>query len=175
MRPAPLLLPPNQFDHFYRGGDRIGALRGGPGGPQRPEEWIGSATTRFGEAEQGLSRLPDGSFLRERVLADPVAWLGQDHVRRYGGDNVEILVKLLDPGQRLQAEAARQPQPIQRWLNAMVTQTNVARGGGAKAAIAAAAAQQLAPACRGLDQRFPFNLNGEDLPVDDFNRLFGRG
>ena len=101
MRPAPLLLPPNQFDHFYRGGDRIGALRGGPGGPQRPEEWIGSATTRFGEAEQGLSRLPDGSFLRERVLADPVAWLGQDHVRRYGGDNVEILVKLLDPGQRL--------------------------------------------------------------------------
>ncbi|NMJ39952.1 type VI secretion system membrane subunit TssM [Roseomonas sp. JC162] len=81
----------------------------------------------------------------------------------------------LDPGQRLQAEAARQPQPIQRWLNAMVTQTNVARGGGAKAAIAAAAAQQLAPACRGLDQRFPFNINGEDLPVDDFNRLFGRG
>ncbi|WP_088320747.1 class I mannose-6-phosphate isomerase [Kineosporia sp. R_H_3] len=101
MRPAPLLLPPNQFDHFYRGGDRIGALRGGPGGPQRPEEWVGSATTRFGETEQGLSRLPDGSFLRERVLADPVAWLGQDHVRRYGGDNVEILVKLLDPGQRL--------------------------------------------------------------------------
>lgn len=81
----------------------------------------------------------------------------------------------LDPGQRLQAEAARQPQPIQRWLNAMVTQTNVARGGGAKAALAAAAAQQLGPACRGLDQRFPFNINGEDLPVDDFNRLFGRG
>ncbi len=101
MRPAPLLLPPNQFDHFYRGGDRIGSLRGGPGGPMRPEEWIASATTRFGEPEQGLSRLPDGSLLRERVLADPVAWLGQDHVRRYGGDNVEILVKLLDPGQRL--------------------------------------------------------------------------
>lgn len=101
MRPAPLLLPPNQFDHFYRGGHRIGALRGGPGGPMRPEEWIASATTRFGEAGQGLSRLPDGSLLRERVHADPVAWLGQDHVRRYGGDNVELLVKLLDPDQRL--------------------------------------------------------------------------
>ncbi|MFN0284405.1 MAG: class I mannose-6-phosphate isomerase [Kineosporiaceae bacterium] len=101
MRPAPLLLPPNQFDHFYRGGDRIGALRGGPGGPMRPEEWVASATTRFGERTQGLSRLPDGTLLRERVLADPVAWLGQDHVRRYGGDNVEVLVKLLDPDQRL--------------------------------------------------------------------------
>ena len=28
---APVLLPVNQFDHFYRGGDRIGALRRGPG------------------------------------------------------------------------------------------------------------------------------------------------
>jgi mannose-6-phosphate isomerase len=101
MRPAPVLLPPNQFDHFYRGGDRIGALRGGPGGPMRPEEWVASATTRFGEPAQGLSTLPDGTLLRGRVLADPVAWLGQDHVRRYGGDNIEILVKLLDPGQRL--------------------------------------------------------------------------
>jgi type VI secretion system protein ImpL len=81
----------------------------------------------------------------------------------------------LDPGQRLQAEAARQPQPLSRWLNAMVGATNVARGGGAKAALAAAAAQQLAPFCRGLDQRFPFNINGEDLPVDDFMRLFGPG
>ncbi|WP_137125144.1 type VI secretion system membrane subunit TssM [Roseomonas sp. HF4] len=81
----------------------------------------------------------------------------------------------LDPGQRLQAEAARQPQPVQRWLLTMVTQTNAARGGGARAAVAAAAAQQLAPFCRGLEQRFPFNPNGEDIPVDDFNRLFGRG
>jgi type VI secretion system protein ImpL len=81
----------------------------------------------------------------------------------------------LDPGQRLQAEAARQPQPLSRWLNSMVGATNVARGGGAKAALAAAAAQQLAPFCRGLDQRFPFNINGDDLPVDDFMRLFGPG
>ena len=81
----------------------------------------------------------------------------------------------LDPGQRLQAEAARQPLPLQRWMNAMVAQTNVARGGGAKAALAAAAAQQLAPFCRGIEQRFPFNQSGEDMPVDDFARLFGPG
>jgi len=97
---APVLLPVNQFDHFYRGGDRIGALRHGPGGPQRPEEWIGSTTTRFGEETQGLSVLPDGRLLREAVLADPRAWLGDAHVARYGSD-VEVLVKFLDLGQRL--------------------------------------------------------------------------
>ncbi|HET9654795.1 MAG TPA: mannose-6-phosphate isomerase [Kineosporiaceae bacterium] len=101
MRPEPLLLPNNQFDHFYLGGDRIRALRGGPGGPQRPEEWIGSATTRFGQSRQGLSALPDGTLLRERVVADPVAWLGPEHTHRYGGYGVELLVKLIDAGQRL--------------------------------------------------------------------------
>ena len=98
---APVLLPSNQFDHFYLGGDRIKALRGGPGGPRRPEDWIASATLRTGEAAQGLSRLPDGSLLRDRVAADPVAWLGEEHVARYGSENVELLVKLLDAGQRL--------------------------------------------------------------------------
>lgn len=100
MTVLPVLLPVNQFDHFYRGGDRIGALRGGPGGPQRPEEWIGSTTTRFGEHTQGLSVLPDGRFLRDAVIADPKAWLGDAHVARYGTD-VEVLVKFLDLGQRL--------------------------------------------------------------------------
>ena len=101
MTAVPVLLPNNQFDHFYLGGDRIRALRGGPGGPRRPEEWVASATTRAGEAPQGLSRLPDGSLLRDRVAADPGAWLGTEHVARYGSENVELLVKLIDAGQRL--------------------------------------------------------------------------
>jgi mannose-6-phosphate isomerase len=99
--PGPVLLPSNQFDHFYLGGDRIKALRGGPGGPRRPEEWLGSTTTRAGEAPQGLSRLPDGSLLADAVAADPMAWLGPEHVVRYGADSVELLVKLIDAGQRL--------------------------------------------------------------------------
>lgn len=94
------LLPCNQFDHFYRGGDRIGALRKGPGGPRRPEEWLGSATARFGQAPNGYSTLPDGTLLVEAVDADPIAWLGAEHVARYGS-SVEVLVKLLDLGQRL--------------------------------------------------------------------------
>ncbi len=96
----PVLLPVNQFDHFYRGGDRIGALRHGPGGPQRPEEWLGSTTARFGQAPQGFSRLPDGRLLIEAVEDDPSAWLGPDHVARFG-TNTEVLVKLLDLNQRL--------------------------------------------------------------------------
>jgi len=96
----PTLLPVNQFDHFYRGGNRIGALRHGPGGPQRPEEWLGSTTARFGQAPQGFSVLPDGRLLIEAVEADPNSWLGPDHVARYGV-STEVLVKLLDLDQRL--------------------------------------------------------------------------
>ena len=96
----PTKLPSNQFDHFYRGGDRIGALRHGPGGPMRPEEWIGSITTRFGEAEQGLSKLPDGTFLKDAIASDPIAWLGDEHFSHFGL-SIEVLVKLLDPDQRL--------------------------------------------------------------------------
>jgi len=97
---GPFFLPSNQFDHFYRGGDRIGALRDGPGGPMRPEEWIGSTVTRFGEQEQGLSHLLDGTLLKDAIVADPIGWLGRDHVAAFG-DSTEILVKLLDPDQRL--------------------------------------------------------------------------
>ena len=97
---TPAKLPSNQFDHFYRGGNRIGALRNGPGGPMRPEEWIGSITTRFGEAEQGLSHLSDGTILRDAIKGDPDGWLGADHVKDFGL-STEILVKLLDPDQRL--------------------------------------------------------------------------
>ncbi|MGA0208324.1 MAG: class I mannose-6-phosphate isomerase [Candidatus Nanopelagicales bacterium] len=95
-----ILLPVNQFDHFYRGGDRIGALRHGPGGPRRPEEWIGSTTARFGQAPAGLTVLPDGKALAEEVSANPEGWLGPAHVARYG-PSTELLVKLLDLDQRL--------------------------------------------------------------------------
>lgn len=93
-------LAANQFDHFYRGGYKIGALRNGPGGPQRPEEWLGSTVTRFGEATQGLSVLPDGRYFRDAVNQDPVGWLGKSHFEYFGNSN-ELLVKLLDPDQRL--------------------------------------------------------------------------
>ena len=96
----PSKLPANQFDHFYKGGNRIGALRKGPGGPMRPEEWIGSTTTRFGEKTMGLSTLVTGELLRDAIEKSPAQWLGAEHVNAYG-TSIEVLVKLLDPDQRL--------------------------------------------------------------------------
>ena len=101
MTVAPVKLPPNPIRHFYRGGPAIAELRGiDVGGDHSPEEWIGSAATLFGESERGLSRLPDGTLVRDALAADPEAWLGADHVERFGA-NPALLVKLLDAGERL--------------------------------------------------------------------------
>jgi mannose-6-phosphate isomerase len=98
---SPLILPPNQFHRFYAGGARIDALRGEPAGEGgRPEDWIGSTTTAFGERSEGLSRVADGRLVRDLVRDDPEALLGPDHVRRFGADP-GLLVKLLDAGERL--------------------------------------------------------------------------
>lgn len=100
----PVVLGPNQPDTFYRGAGRIGRFRG-VAGPARPEDWIASTTGRFGRGTDGMTRLPDGSLpggplLADAIAADPVAWLGAEHVSRYGADPA-LLVKLLDTGQRL--------------------------------------------------------------------------
>lgn len=103
MRPVPL--PPNTFPHFYRGGAAIAEFRGRPvEGPNTPEDWVGSTTTRYGEAELGLSRFTDGTLLRDAIAADPVAWLGPEHAAALGTDP-GLLVKLLDAGQRLVVHA----------------------------------------------------------------------
>jgi mannose-6-phosphate isomerase len=97
----PLTLPPNQFHRFYSGGARIDALRGEPAGEDgRPEDWIASAATSWGHDSQGLSRLADGTVLRDAIAADPESYLGSEHVERWGPDPA-LLVKLLDAGQRL--------------------------------------------------------------------------
>ena len=96
----PLALPPNAFPRFYRGGERIAALRGSPATERTPEDWIGSVTTAFGSARDGLTRLNDGRTLADAVAADPESFLGAAHVARYGADP-RLLVKLLDAGERL--------------------------------------------------------------------------
>ena len=95
----PLTLPPNVLWHFYAGGERIAALRGTPPAGHSPEEWIGAANTTF-DGTRGLSRLPDGTLVRDAIAADPEAFLGAEHAARFGADPA-LLVKLLDAGQRL--------------------------------------------------------------------------
>jgi mannose-6-phosphate isomerase len=97
----PLILPPNQFHRFYKGGARIDALRGVPEGEDgRPEDWVGSTATSWGSDSEGLSRLEDGTTLKAAIEQDPEAFLGPDHVAKYGADPA-LLVKLLDAGERL--------------------------------------------------------------------------
>jgi mannose-6-phosphate isomerase len=97
----PLLLPPNQFHRFYKGGARIDALRGIPEGEDgRPEDWVGSTATSWGSDSEGLSRLEDGTVLKDAIAADPEAFLGPEHVAAHGADPA-LLVKLLDAGERL--------------------------------------------------------------------------
>lgn len=96
----PVLLPPNPVQHFYRGGDRIAALRGiVPTTDRQPEEWLGATVSRFGDTAVGLALTEDGALLRDLVAADPVAWVGQQQGR--DAADVGILVKLLDARQRL--------------------------------------------------------------------------
>lgn len=99
--PHPMILGANQPAQFYRGGSAIAALRGADDDKDfGPEDWVASTTNRFGHAESGLTRLPDGRLLRDVVEANPYAWLGENHVKSYG-TSTALLVKLLDAGQRL--------------------------------------------------------------------------
>jgi mannose-6-phosphate isomerase len=100
--PGPMLLPPNPVFRFYKGGAGIDRFRDvEPGtGPGAPEDWVGSTTTSFGNDTEGLATLEDGRILRYVIAADPVAFLGADHVAALGA-NPGLLVKLLDAGERL--------------------------------------------------------------------------
>ncbi|GID27752.1 class I mannose-6-phosphate isomerase [Paractinoplanes brasiliensis] len=90
-----IALPANQPETFYRGAGRIAAFRNVPAIADRPEDWVGSTTDRFGLAPSGQSSLPDGGLLAEAIAADPRFWLGP------GRADTGVLVKLLDAGQRL--------------------------------------------------------------------------
>ncbi|PZG02381.1 class I mannose-6-phosphate isomerase [Micromonospora deserti] len=89
------MLPANQPETFYQGAGRIAGFRNVPALPDRPEDWVGSVTTRFGLGPSGLSTLSDGRVLAEAIAADPRWWLGP------GRTDTGVLVKLLDAGQRL--------------------------------------------------------------------------
>jgi mannose-6-phosphate isomerase len=113
----PFLLGPNQPERFYRGGAAIARFRGtDPGGERVPEDWVGSTTTVFGAAEAGLTRLPDGGLLRDRIAAEPETFLGPRHVERFGA-STELLVKLIDTAQRGPVHAHPAREFVQRELH----------------------------------------------------------
>jgi mannose-6-phosphate isomerase len=102
-------LAPTRVHRFYRGGALIGSLRGEPSEDgSLPEEWVGSVTPASNpgraDPDEGLSRLVDGRLLRDAVGADPIGWLGEEHVARFG-TSTGVLVKLLDAAERLPVHA----------------------------------------------------------------------
>ncbi|MEU4235875.1 class I mannose-6-phosphate isomerase [Actinoplanes sp. NPDC026619] len=101
-------LPANQPETFYRGAGRIAEFRNVPALADRPEDWVGSVTSRFDLAPSGLSTLADGRTLAEAIAADPAWWLGP------GRTDTGVLVKLLDAGQRLPLHV----HPDRRFANA---------------------------------------------------------
>jgi mannose-6-phosphate isomerase len=99
----PVRLGPNYAKHSprYVGGGGIARFRGIEASePVAPEDWVASATTRFGAEETGLTRLDDGTLLRDAIDADPLGYLGDEHVAAFGA-NAGVLVKLLDSANRL--------------------------------------------------------------------------
>jgi mannose-6-phosphate isomerase len=101
----PYRVSPTRVYRFYRGGAPIDRLRGlAEEDGHFPEDWMASVTPAANpgrrEPEAGLTRLIDGSLLRDRIAADPLGWLGEAHVERFGV-STGLLVKLLDAAERL--------------------------------------------------------------------------
>jgi mannose-6-phosphate isomerase len=106
---CPVPLRPTRVHRFYRGGALLGRLRGEPEADgSRPEDWFGSVTPASNpgrhDPDEGLSRLADGRLLRDAVEADPIGWLGEAHVARFGA-STGLLTKLLDAAERLPVHA----------------------------------------------------------------------
>jgi mannose-6-phosphate isomerase len=109
----PIRLEYSVMPTFYRGGKRLRAWRAGAsqsvdGIENSPEEWLGSTTTRFGDALAGLTRLTDGTLLKDAVASDPMAWLGHE------ADGAPFLAKFIDAGQRLPVHAHPTDEEAQR-------------------------------------------------------------
>ena len=98
---TPQQLPPNIVPRFYRGGTALGRFRGTTFAQDAGEDWVGSTTLASEHVgDLGLGRLADGTLVRDAIDADPLGWLGPDHVAAFG-PSLEVLVKLLNPDQRL--------------------------------------------------------------------------
>jgi mannose-6-phosphate isomerase len=87
----PIPLEPNLVPRGYRGGEALADLRGLPSAG--PEDWLASTTA------PGVS-VVDGRALPELLRASPEGFFSPTHLERFGPDP-DLLVKLLDAGQRL--------------------------------------------------------------------------
>ncbi len=85
----------------------------------------------------------------------------------------------IDPLLALKADAARQPQPLGRWLTEIATSAIALRSGDPRLQLATIfnAAGGPAELCSAVvNGHYPFVPNAtDDVPIDDFARLFAPG
>jgi mannose-6-phosphate isomerase len=107
----PIRLVQNRIYRFYPGGREIEKFRGNSGidDDMSPEAWVGSTTLTFNH-----DSIPDGKlgyaqaymdnnekvYLKDIIDSDPVSYLGEKHVLKFGL-NISVLVKLLDAQKQL--------------------------------------------------------------------------
>jgi type VI secretion system protein ImpL len=79
--------------------------------------------------------------------------------------------------QRLQTEAARQPEPVKTWLLALARNSQMVAMGSQREQITASWTSGIGPQCRkALNNRFPFNKDSlSEATIDDFGRVFAPG
>lgn len=111
----------------YPGGREIDRFRGifPSQDDGRPEAWIGSVTPvknalEHGDPNEGCAHciLPDGrkEYLFEAIAANPAAVLGEQHLS-ITGENLGLLVKLLDAEKQLILQCHPTREYAARWFN----------------------------------------------------------
>lgn len=100
------MFKPNRVYRSYFGGKRLDRLCGIEKceDSQFPEEWIASTVRAFNSGREDIIEGPsiclDGRGLKEIIDEDPCSFLGNKQYEKYG-NNLSILVKLLDSAERL--------------------------------------------------------------------------
>jgi mannose-6-phosphate isomerase len=121
-----LRLLPNRVWRTYSGGLMLDRMEGrtSPADGPFPEDWIGSTVQALNPNQdqkgEGLARVlvPGGeALLTDLIAADPVYFLGEEHMRRYGA-NPMVLVKYLDSAVRLPFQVHPTVEFSRRYLNA---------------------------------------------------------
>ncbi|OGO80279.1 MAG: hypothetical protein A2Y21_12235 [Clostridiales bacterium GWC2_40_7] len=105
----PLKLKQNRVRRPFVGGNLLDEWQGKKNSEDgnMPEEWVSSTIEARNTSyipNEGLSRVEiytgEIIFLRDIIASDPVSFLGEKHVAKHG-DNISVLVKILDSYSRL--------------------------------------------------------------------------
>ena len=156
MTAVAIKLPPNPIRHFYRGGPAIAELRGiDVGSDHSPEEWIGSASTLFGEASAGSAACRTARSSATRWPPTRRAGSGAEHAARFGAEP-----RAAGQAARRRRAAARPPPP-RRGLRARAPRPGLRQDRGVDRRRGRAGAQVARRLARGRRRGHPARLGRE--------------